>query len=146
MTIGLSNALAQQQTQKLVDTFSGGFIRIFSGTRPADASAAEAGTLLGEVSVNGLSGAGLHFTADGTVLAKATEQWVFKALAAGPATWFRIVQAGDTGLDDSTAKRLDGDVGTPSAPGDMTWQSTTLVPGAHYTIDSFLYVINPIGT
>lgn len=145
MAIALSDAVAQQQAQALADAFSGGFIRIFSGTRPANPYMAETGTLLGVVSVNAVANAGLHYVANGGAVSKAAEQWAFKALATGTVSWFRLVTAGDTGAEDPEALRIDGDIGTPSLPADMTWKSTAVTNGVPYTIDSFVYLIQPIG-
>lgn len=145
MTIALSNALAATQTALLASQLTGGFIRLFSGARPATPDMAETGTLLGVVTVDGLSGAGLHFASAGPLLQKADEPWVFRGLADGAVTWFRIVAPGDTGANDLTALRIDGDVGGPSATADMNWQSTTVATGVPYTLDAFLYLIQPIG-
>jgi hypothetical protein len=141
----LSNALAATQAALLVGQFNGGFIRLFSGAPPASPDMAETGTLLGIVTVNGLVGAGLHFTASGAVLAKADEMWLFRALSSDSVGWFRLVQPGDTGANDLTALRIDGSVGTSIVPGDMQWTSLAVTLGLAYTIDSFLYLIQPIG-
>jgi hypothetical protein len=143
--IALSNALAEAQTSLMASQLSGGFIRLFSGTRPTSADKAEAGVLLGIVTVAGLAGAGLHYAAGGAVLQKAAEPWVFRALADGVVSWFRVVATGDTGGNDLSALRLDGDVGTPAAPGDMTWKNTAVSNGVVYTLDTFIYLIQPIG-
>lgn len=145
MSIALSNALASTQSALLASQLSGGFIRLFSGTRPASPDMAEAGTLLGIVTVDGLAGAGLHYTSGGAVLQKAGEPWVFKALASGTVSWFRIVASGDSGAADLDALRIDGDVGGPSDTADMTWESTDVVNGVSYTLDAFLYLIQPVG-
>lgn len=141
----LSQALAATQTALLASQFAGGFIRLFSGAAPATPDMAETGTLLGIVTVNGLGGAGLHFTASGAVLSKADETWLFRALATGTVGWFRVVQPGDTGANDLTALRIDGSVGLPADAADMTWESLAVTSGLPYTIDSFLYLIQPIG-
>lgn len=145
MTIALSNALAATQTALLASQLNGGFIRLFSGVRPATPDLAEAGTLMGIVTVDGLSGAGLHFTSAGAILQKANEPWVFTGLADGAVTWFRVVAPGDTGATDTAALRIDGDVGTSTGAPDMTWVSTTVVLGRPYSLDQFFYVIQPIG-
>ena len=145
MTIALSNALAAAQTALLASQFAGGFIRLFDTLPPATPDRAEVGTLLGVISVDGLAGAGLHFTAAGATLSKADEPWVFKALASGAVKAFRLVAPGDTAGNDLSAKRIDGVVGTPDAPADMNFISTTVVAGASYTLDSFLYLIHPVG-
>lgn len=142
----ISSGLGQLLTQALANALTGGSIRIFAGSVPVAPKLAETGTLLGVVSVNAVAGAGLHYTADGTVLVKsASERWVFKALAAGTATWFRVVSAADTGADDAAAVRIQGLIGTSTAPQDMVWTDLTVLAGAPYTIDSFTYLVQPIG-
>lgn len=145
MSIELSSGLSQQRIQALADAFSGGAIRIFAGTRPDSPDDAEAGTLLGIVTVDGLPDTGLHFVAAGDALTKANEAWVFQALASDVATWFRVVAPDDTGTASLTQRRIDGDIGTTEAPGDMTWETIQVKKGVHYTLDSFVYFINPIG-
>lgn len=141
----LSQALAATQAALLASQFNGGFIRLFSGAAPATPDLAETGVLLGVVTVNGLAGAGLHFTASGGVLAKADEAWLFRALATGSVGWFRVVKPGDTGANDLTALRFDGSVGISTAPGDMQWTSLDVTAGLVYTLSSFLYLIQPVG-
>ena len=141
----LSKALDATQTALLASQFSGGFIRLFSGAPPTSPDRSETGTLLGIVTVNGLGGAGLHFSASGAVLAKADEAWLFRALATGIVGWFRLVQPADTGANDLTALRIDGSVGTADAHGDMQWVDLNVTSGLVYTLDSFLYLIQPVG-
>lgn len=114
---------------------NGGTIRLFSGAAPADADAAETGTLLCVVSLNS-SGTGVTFeaTAPGGVLTKtASETWSGVNTVSGTATHYRHVAAGDTGGVSSTEARLQGTVGTIGA--DMNLSSTVLTSGATQTID-----------
>lgn len=144
MTIALSNALAATQSALLAGQFTGGFLRIFAGTRPATAASAETGTLLGIVTNDGVPGSGLHFTASGAVMQKTAEPWVFTGVAAGTASWFRLVQPSDTGATDGSALRIDGDIGTVSGDaGDMNFASLAVAPGVPYSIDQFFYLIQP---
>jgi len=145
MSIALSSSLAATQTALLASQFNGGFIRIFSGVRPAAPEQAETGVLLAIVSVDGVSGAGLHFVSNGAALLKAAEPWQYTGLANGTASWFRIVAAGDTGLAAPSALRIDGSIGTPSNPGDITLDSLIVQLGVPYTFDSFIYLIQPVG-
>lgn len=145
--IALTDALAATQTALLAEQFSGGFIRIFSGVRPDAPNMAETGTLIGVVSINGQTGAGLRFLSSGPVLHKPDDAlWIFLSLVTATATWFRLVQPGDTGADDLDALRMDGDIGvTDGAPGDMNWLTTAVTLGHPYTLDQFFYLIQPIG-
>jgi hypothetical protein len=146
MTIALSNALATTQTALLASQLTGGFIRLFAGTRPTTPDQAEVGTLLGIVTNDGVAGSGLHFTSAGAILQKSTEPWVFYGVATGTAAWFRIVQPGDTGAADMSALRIDGDIGTVAGvPGDMNWTDTGVLTGVPYTLDQFFYLIQPVG-
>lgn len=90
-------------------------IKVFGDTVAADANALETGTLLLTITNNG-TGTGLTWepTAVGrAIVKKASETWsgVAVAGAATPATYFRIVAAGDTGALSSTEKRVQGNVG-----------------------------------
>lgn len=145
MTISISTGTGNVLTAALAAALAGGSIRIFAGVRPTSTDAAETGTLLGVVTVGSVPGAGLHFTASGQTLYKADEPWVFKAIASGTAAWFRVVGAADPGGASVSAPRIDGSIGTPAAPGDMTWQTAAVEVDLHYTIDSFLYLLQPIG-
>lgn len=140
----LSDALAATQTALLVSQFNGGFLRLFTGSAPANPGAAETGTLLGTVSVNGAAGAGLHFTSNGPTLQKADEAWAFKALADGTVGHARLVQAGDDGTASLTAKRIGITVALPGVPADMNWESLDVLADQFYTIDSFLYLVQPV--
>lgn len=142
--MNLSDALAATQTTLLASQFNGGFIRLFSGPKPATPGDSETGALLGVVTVNAAAGAGLHFNASGSALQKSPESWVFKALSTGTVGWFRLVQAGDTGGADINALRIDGSVGGPSEPTDMNWETLSVVADQVYTIDSFVYFIQPV--
>lgn len=139
----LSNAVAQAQTDLLVRQFQGGFIRIFTGAPPPDPSDGEVGTLLGEVSVNGASGAPLHFVAVGPTLQKSAEPWAFVGQATGTAGWFRWSAPGDTGVNDPAALRIDGVIGSTYTPGDLNFQDTAIVEDLLYSIDDFVYLIHP---
>lgn len=145
MSIDLSTPLAQIQAAATAAALNGGFIRLFTAPRPAKSRNAETGTLLGIVTVGAVAGAGLHFVAvDGSIV-KANEVWAWKALASGDAAWFRMVQPGDTGEEDPSAVRLDGDIGTGVTPTDMVWDSPAVTAGVTYSEDAFTYFIQPVG-
>jgi hypothetical protein len=140
----LSYALADDQTALMVSRFTGGFVRLFTGAPPVNSDQAETGTLLGVVSVNAQAGAGLHFVNTGPALQKAEENWAFKALATGTVGWFRLVQPGDSGGNSLTARRLDGVVGLLTEAADMNWETLDVAVDQFYTIESFLYLIQPV--
>lgn len=139
----LSNALAQTQAALLASQFTGGFIRLFDELPPITPADGEAGTLLGIITVDGQAGAGIHFSASGAALYKSDEPWIFTALASGLVKGFRIVQPGDTGGVDISALRIDGTVAVNGTPADMNWENTTVVNGVGYTLDTFIYLIQP---
>ena len=144
--ISLSAALLGQLTAQLVSMFNGGSIRVFAGPRPDDPSHAETGTLLGVVSVDATAGAGVHFVAGRNGFYNAPyEHLAFRASASGEARWFRLVGPGDTGSHSTSEPRIDGSIGTFEAPGDMAWATTTVTVGSFYTLDSFVYLIHPMG-
>jgi hypothetical protein len=57
----------------------------------------------------------------------------------GTAAWFRMRESGDGGGASSTAKRIDGSVGTATA--DMIIDSTSISSGDVVTVDSFTLTI-----
>jgi len=122
-------------TGSMRSLLNGGTIRLFSGAAPADADAAETGTLLCVISLNS-SGTGLTFeaTAPGGVLTKtASEVWSGVNSVSGTATHYRHVGSADTHALSTTEPRLQGTVGAIGA--DMNLSSTTLTSGATQTID-----------
>lgn len=139
MTIKLSTGLANKllDTGSLKSIFAAGFIKIYSGSPPADADAAATGTLLVTISIAS-GGTGINFDTAGVagVLAKApAETWSGVIAATNTAGYFRHVAAGDTGASSTTQARLQGSVGTVGA--DLNLTSTSLVSGATQTIDYY---------
>lgn len=127
---------------KLMDTgsmrsvFAAGFIKIYSGTPPADADAAVTGTLLVTISISS-GGTGINFdtSAASGVLSKAPAETWSGVCAAGTAGYFRHVAAGDTGVSSTTEARMQGGVATLGS--DLNLSSVTLVGGATQTIDFY---------
>lgn len=132
---GLKNGLLV--TGSLKSLLDLGKIRIFSGAIPADADAAETGTLLCVISNAGTAtGVTFETTATaGAVTKNSSETWSGTNVAGGTATYFRFVANGDGGGVSTTDKRLQGTVGLAGA--DMNLSSTTLTSGAPQTIDYF---------
>jgi hypothetical protein len=141
----MSLRLSTGTVNKLMDTspfktlFAGGFIDIYSGSRPAAADDAppSGAVKLATVYSDGAS-LGIHFDASATggVLKKASaEKWSCTSmLATGTASWFRLHEATDPGTASSTtACRVDGTVGTSGA--DMNLTSTSFSAGAPLTIN-----------
>jgi hypothetical protein len=124
-------------------TFDGGFIKVYSApTAPpvdADAALPADSVLLVTYSVDGV-GTGLTLAAaavGGTIEKNASETWKGTGAAATPSTpaFFRYMQTGDTGALSTTAKRIQGLIGTSGA--DMNLSSMTITSGSEYTLDYF---------
>lgn len=142
--INLSPGLMLSLSQAFAARFAGGFIRLFDTPPPATPDLAEAGTLLGIVSLNG-AGTGLQFAAaTAYVFNPATDRWGFTGLASGTAKSFRLVAPGDTGGFDPDALRIDGTIGAPFSGSDMEWENTAVIQNAQYTLDSFVYIVHPL--
>ena len=132
---GLKNAVLATSSFKAA--LNGGKVRIFAGALPADADAAETGTLLCEVSLNGTA-TGLTFAAAaaaGTISKAAAEVWSGTNVATGTATHYRFVAPGDTGSLSTSEARLQGTVGLIGA--DLNISNTNLTSGAPQTIDYY---------
>ena len=130
---GLKNAVLATSSFKAA--LDGGKVRIFAGALPADADAAETGTLLCEVSLNGTA-TGLTFAAAaGTISKDAAEVWSGTNVATGTATHYRFVAPGDTGALSTSEARLQGSVGRIGA--DLNISNTNLTSGAPQTIDYY---------
>lgn len=110
-------------------------LKIYSGSPPADADAAE-GTLL--VSI-GSSNADTHchFLASAVsgVLSKNTDVWSAAASSTGTATHFRLVVNTDDGTLSTTQIRMQGTIGTSAA--DLNMSTVAIVELATQTVDTF---------
>lgn len=131
--------------QSFVQIFNGGQLRLFAGSRPGSANAAEPSLPIGVVSRVGATSLGLQFVqANDFVINVLSDRWQLDTLQAGTATWFRLVAPGDPFDDSLTAARIDGDVGTAAAPNDMTLDVTTFTPNTALPFNSFFYTIPPL--
>ncbi len=131
----------------LKDIFKDGVIKIYSGTRPANADTTIGGaTLLVTISNGGVtftSGSvtgGLEFgtPSDGSISKSSSEVWTGIAVQTGTAGFFRLyANATDTGGNDSSYQypRIDGTIATSGA--DLNMTSTSIRSGATITIDTF---------
>src|ERR1019366_6141122 len=104
----LANASAYKAADAVTPDLNGGYLRIYSGSQPANANTPASGTLLVQlgfgspayaVSVNGVA-------APHTISAAA-------AIATGTATWFRTVKS------DGTTAVFDGTVGNVGSGSDL---------------------------
>jgi hypothetical protein len=125
------------------DIMADGVLEIYSGSQPANADAAEAGTKLlritesGGAFTPGSATNGLEFgDSSGGSIAKASgETWQGDGITGGTAGWFRFYD-NDYDTGSGTDKiRFDGAVATAGA--ELNLSSTTIVQSATTTIDAF---------
>jgi len=121
MALSLPTASRNAMCSALVTRFDlgtgAGTIQIRSGTRPATANDAAAGTLLATVTL-----ADPAFGAPATGSAALADPAPVSGAADGQATWFR-------GLDSTGATVVDGSVTATGGGGDLTLDTTTISTG-----------------
>lgn len=135
--------------------FTKGILRLFSGSMPSSPNAAETGTLLAEITVDGLpftpgnNANGLDFdlvTDDPvtmkTYLAKhAAQNWKGIGLANGVIGWGRLYTNAMTTGDSASASRIDG-VASAIGDADFTVTTSRVVVGVPVTVSAMKLVIN----
>lgn len=122
MSTGYSTALRNAQLDAITTAVgNAGLLRIYDGTRPATGGAAT--TKLAEFTLGSPFAAGAAAGVLSPTLPSATT-----GLAAGTATWFRIVTSGGTQV-------IDGSVGTSGA--DCNLNTTTISVGVAVSVSSF---------
>jgi hypothetical protein len=139
MTIKISTGLANKllDTGSLKATMAAGFLKIYTGSPPADADSAVSGTLITTISIAS-GGTGINFdtTAAAGVLAKApAETWSGVNGSTNTAGYFRHVAPGDTGASSTTQPRIQGTIGTVGA--DLNLTSVSLINAVTQTIDFY---------
>ena len=124
------------------DVFRNNVIRIYSGSAPADANAAETGVLLLKLTkssgavVPGVAANGNNFDAIATgVLSKDANVWSGVGLSDGTAGYWRMYDNGEITGSSATAKRCQGLCGTSGT--EFVMSSTSIVTGATITLDTF---------
>lgn len=136
-----------------VEAFHNGVIDIYSGPQPGTADAPPSGTLLAQITAEGLpwtAGSpqgGLQWGADGRYVIKTPGvPWVLQGVAAGTAGWFRLrTNAPDDNEMSNTAIRLDGSVGLVDGPGAELWLATTAItPDTAILIQNFWIAVPPL--
>jgi hypothetical protein len=143
-TAGTVVAVAAARGGSMKDQLRNGTLSIYSGTQPANADTAYAGTLLCTYTIS--SGAfsagsetnGLEFgdAASGAIDKASGEVWSGEAAATGTAGWFRFSgNATDAHGASTTLPRIDGTCGTSGS--DLVLSTTSFVSGQTYTIDQF---------
>ena len=132
---GLRNGMLDNTPLRVA--LAGGTLRLFSGTAPATADAAETGALL-LVLTNGGGASGLTLDAaeEGVISKAAAEVWSTNAaVGAGTATHFRLVQASDSAAASNTAARIQGSVGTVGT--DMVLTNPAVAMGLPWILNYF---------
>ncbi len=134
---GVQNGLAG--TQGIYELFNGGFIGIFSGGQPSDATQAENGTLLTLISSSsGTAGLPMGTAGNGQI-SKAATVWSGVCQNAGVAGWFRFYDKNYTQGSNGTAVRFDGSIGISGS--DMVMSNSNLVVGAPTTVDVATFAV-----
>lgn len=125
------------------DIMKDGVMRIYAGSPPANADAAETGTLLVEISksdgafVADQPANGLEFDEPSAgVISKNADTWSGTGASTGEAGWFRFYDNGyDTGAS-GTAIRFDG-ICAEGSGGDINFADLTITASATKEIDNF---------
>ena len=144
-TTGTANSLLDQ----FASDYANGTLRVFGGTAPASAEAAETGTLLLQFTLNGgtftpgVATNGLNFgtAANGQIDKASGELWRGTVLAAAStgttATHYRFYANAMTTGASTTAKRFDGPVLNTQGEYALYMSDTTLIAGQVREVDSF---------
>lgn len=124
----LTNAAASAAADAVTALANGGKLRIYSGTKPANADTALSGnTLLAELA---LSSTAFGSASNGVATANSITD-DSSANASGTASFFRVFKS------DGTTAVFDGTVGTSGA--DLNLNSTSISSGATVSVSSLTY-------
>lgn len=142
MTLRVSSGCRKRMmgTADFKTIFTACFINVYSGTQPAGADDAAAGTLLFTVYSDG-SSTGINFddpNDDGSIDKAPAETWSGPGVATGTAGWFRCYEAGasPSAADAAAAlARFDGAVAVSGA--ELNTSNTSIVTAAVQTISTF---------
>lgn len=137
---GLKNAMLGEVGLKAA--LADGVLRIYSGSQPASADSAVAGTLLLEVTLDGgtfnhgtaTNGLNWDDPADGEISKPAADTWEGSGVASGTAGWARFSgNPVDDGSASTTLPRIDMSVG--KGTGDLQLSNVSVEAGAPVTVD-----------
>jgi hypothetical protein len=126
----ITTALKNECADAFGDSLDSGFIRIYSGSVPADADTA----LSGQTQLAELTFAANAFDPASGGVATANAITDGTASATGTATFFRVLQS------DGSTVRSQGTVGTSGA--DMNLNNTSIISGGNVSVTSFTYTVN----
>lgn len=148
----VSTGFKQKILAAFPSIFNGGAIYVYSGAKPVSPDDAITGTLLGVITDEGRPYSlinGLRYLAEGPyIVYDPALNPMLTTVAAGNATWFRVVSAdaGENFLDTSTLARIDGTI-EQSGSGviaDMYLDNVSLVNGQTIESNYLLYTIFPL--
>lgn len=146
MTIAFSKTLANAMWGFTGGTnfrtlMNGGFLTVYSGTRPASPEAAETGNMLLNITSDGVDGLLRFQTAgdisDGVIAKLETEAWDGTVSNSGAATWFRFYGPDHVTGASTIGFCFDGTVGV-----DLLLPTSSLVQGDPSTVDIFSLALN----
>lgn len=153
MTVHVSTAFKERilGRESFEDIFNNGRILIYSGLRPATADMPPVGTLLAQITADGMPwvdwghDGGLLFARSGPFAIKEpTQLWNMVGQADGTAVWFRLCgPEPDNGLLSYHLPRIDGNIGTDGSF-ELVLADTAISNGSYYPIQSFVFTIPPI--
>lgn len=144
---GTFSAIPATAGASFASIFHGGILEVYSGSRPTAADNAVTGTKLGTITLGGGAFAagtltnGLRFgtATDGSIDKPAADVWQFAGLAAGTATWFRILgNATDAGASSTSLPRIDGSIA--AFGGDATLSDTNITVAKVYTVSKCRFI------
>lgn len=145
LSTGCANALAGNTSTgdaSLRDIFHEGVIAVYTGAQPANADAAESGTLLGYITVasgaftpgNGANGLIWQNAVNGVCPKPSGIEWSITPIASGTAGWARLYANDRVTGASSSAKRLDMACGIGA--GELRWTTTAFTIGVKFTIET----------
>lgn len=127
MAYHITNAAASAAADAVLVLLNTGYLRIYSGTRPATVDTALSGnTLLAELRFSATA-----FPASSNGVGTANSITSATAAATGTASFFRALKS------DGTTAVLDGDVATSAS--DLNLNSTAIQSGATVAVSSMTY-------
>lgn len=136
--------------ESFANIFDYGRILVYSGSQPPTADIGATGTLLGEITADGLpwaAGGGLLFEQAGPWVSKLrTQPWRYVGIAAGTAGWFRLVgRYADAGVLTYQLPRIDGAISDTLGAGvEMVFAENVVTTTTSFYLQQFLYTIPPI--
>ena len=139
LSTGLENAVLV--TGSLKASLNLCFLKVYSGTVPADADAALGGaTLLHcfSAGAGGTGGTGGTFDAtpvNGAIVKTASETWTGSSVASGTASFARLVLGSDDGTSSTTQVRMQLTVGTVGT--DLLFGNTTFTSSGTRSLSGF---------